>query len=66
MADPVPQEKNDALFRILVDGVRDYAIFMLDLDGKIVNWNKGAERLLGYSEAEAVGKHYSICSAPQK
>jgi PAS domain S-box-containing protein len=65
MADPVPQEKNDALFRILVDGVRDYAIFMLDLDGKIVNWNKGAERLLGYSEAEAVGKHYSILFTPE-
>src|SRR5262249_2831263 len=43
----------------------DYAIFMLDLDGKIVNWNSGAERLLGYAESEAVGENYSCLFTPE-
>ncbi|MFN2327229.1 MAG: PAS domain S-box protein, partial [Gemmatimonadales bacterium] len=40
--------------------VQDYAIFMLDPDGTIVSWNRGAERIKGYTEAEAVGRHFSI------
>jgi PAS domain S-box-containing protein len=46
-------------FRVLVEGVRDYAIFMLDPNGIISNWNQGAERIKGYTEAEIVGKHFS-------
>jgi PAS domain S-box-containing protein len=46
-------------FRVLVDGVIDYAIYMLDPSGVIVNWNTGAERLKGYSADEIVGQHFS-------
>ncbi|GEP06173.1 hybrid sensor histidine kinase/response regulator [Methylobacterium oxalidis] len=46
-------------FRILVQGVTDYAIFMLDADGIVTNWNSGAARIKGYSEAEIVGQHFS-------
>ena len=46
-------------FRILVEGVIDYAIYMLDPSGMITNWNKGAERLKGYSADEIVGQHFS-------
>ena len=46
--------------RLLVDGTYDYAIFMLDPDGRIVTWNLGAQRMKGYTQAEAVGQHFSI------
>ena len=46
-------------FRILVQGVTDYAIFMLDPDGRVTNWNAGAERIKGYSPDEIVGEHFS-------
>lgn len=46
-------------FRLLVEGVRDYAIFMLDPSGKIVSWNQGAEMTTGYSPAEILGRHFS-------
>src|SRR5579862_9232964 len=43
-------------FRLMVDEVHDYAIVMLDPDGRIVSWNKGAQRLKGYEEAEIIGE----------
>ncbi|HEX4737603.1 MAG TPA: PAS domain S-box protein [Allosphingosinicella sp.] len=46
-------------FRMLVQGVRDYAIYMLDRDGYVTNWNTGAAAIKGYSEAEIVGQHFS-------
>jgi PAS domain S-box-containing protein len=46
-------------FRLLVEGVRDYAIFMLDPDGRIVTWNAGAEQLKGYAASEIIGRHFS-------
>jgi PAS domain S-box-containing protein len=46
-------------FRSLVDGVTDYAIFMLDTEGIVVNWNSGAERIKGYKAHEIVGQHFS-------
>ncbi len=46
-------------FRLLVEGARDYAIFMLDPQGRIATWNTGAERLKGYSAEEIVGQHFS-------
>lgn len=42
-------------FRLMVEGVRDYAIMSLDPAGKVVSWNEGAQRLLGYNESEAIG-----------
>ncbi len=46
-------------FRLLVDGARDYAIFMLDPQGRIVTWNPGAERIKGYRADEILGQHFS-------
>jgi PAS domain S-box-containing protein len=46
-------------FRILVQGVTDYAIYMLDPDGRVTNWNAGAARIKGYSPEEIVGEHFS-------
>ncbi len=46
-------------FRLLVESVKDYAIYMLDPDGRIASWNEGARRLKGYEAAEIFGQHYS-------
>lgn len=47
-------------FRLMVQSVRDYAIFMLDPTGHIATWNEGAKRLKGYTPKEIIGKHFSI------
>jgi PAS domain S-box-containing protein len=47
-------------FRILVEGVNDYAIFMMDPTGRILTWNPGAQRIKGYTAADILGKHFSI------
>lgn len=52
--------RSEERFRLLVDGARDYAIFMLDRDGKVLTWNPGAQRLKGYSAEEIVGRHFSV------
>lgn len=46
-------------FRLLVESVKDYAIFMLDVDGRVISWNVGAERIKGYRAEEIVGQHFS-------
>jgi PAS domain S-box-containing protein len=53
---------NDQLqqFRLLIAGVRDYAIFMLDAGGHIASWNAGAQHIKGYEESEVIGRHFSI------
>ena len=51
--------ESEQRFRMLVQGVRDYAIYMLDPKGHVTNWNSGAKRIKGYSEAEIVGQHFS-------
>jgi PAS domain S-box-containing protein len=50
----------DSLYRLLVESVRDYAIFALDPKGYILSWNAGAERIKGYTADEAIGKHFSV------
>ncbi len=63
MANPTDQDalrQSDELFRLLVESVRDYAIFALDPDGKIISWNAGAERAKGYKANEAIGRHFSM------
>jgi PAS domain S-box-containing protein len=52
-------------FRLLVQGVKDYAIFMLDPHGYITTWNAGAERIKGYSDGEILGKHFSVFYTPE-
>jgi PAS domain S-box-containing protein len=51
---------SEEIFRLLVEGVKDYAIFMLGPDGRIVSWNEGAERIQGYDVSEVVGEHFSV------
>jgi len=52
-------------FRILVQGVTDYAIYMLDPDGRVTNWNAGAERIKGYSPDDIIGEHFSKFYTPE-
>ncbi len=56
--------ESEERFRLLVNGVRDYAIIMLDPKGRIISWNPGAERAFGYLNHEILGKHYSFFYAP--
>ena len=51
--------ESEQAFRMLVQGVRDYAIYMLDTKGRITNWNAGAQAIKGYSQDEIVGEHFS-------
>jgi PAS domain S-box-containing protein len=50
----------DESFRLLVEAVNDYAIFMLDASGHVVNWNAGAQKMKGYGADEIIGQHFSI------
>ena len=52
--------RSEERFRLLVEGVADYAIFMLDPNGRVATWNVGAERIKGYTASEIIGKHFSI------
>jgi PAS domain S-box-containing protein len=57
--------ESEERFRLLVQGVVDYAIFMLDPAGHIVSWNPGAERINGYRPEEIIGKHFSVFYPPE-
>jgi PAS domain S-box-containing protein len=52
-------------FRLLVDGVTDYAVYMIDQQGLITSWNSGAERIKGYRYDEIIGRHFSRFYAPE-
>ncbi|ARP79643.1 hypothetical protein CAL12_01570 [Bordetella genomosp. 8] len=52
-------------FRLLVQGVRDYAIFMLDEEGRVTNWNAGAQAIKGYTAHEIIGQHFSRFYTPE-
>ena len=66
-----PQDRGEALrngderFRILVEGVKDYAIFMLDPQGRVATWNIGAQLIKGYRADEIIGKHFSQFYPPE-
>jgi PAS domain S-box-containing protein len=51
--------QSEGRFRLLVESVKDYAIFMLDPEGRVVSWNAGAERIKGYTAEEIIGQHFS-------
>ena len=55
----------EAQFRLLVQGVTDYAIYLLSPDGIVTNWNAGAERIKGYRSDEVVGTHFSRFYTPE-
>ena len=58
-ASPMEQQ-NDSLYRLLVESVVDYAIFLLDAQGHVVSWNEGAQRINGYRPEEIIGRHFSV------
>jgi hypothetical protein len=64
-ADLTGRESEDQ-FRLLVDSVRDYGIYLMDPTGHIVSWNPGAERIKGYAAEEILGKHYSCFYTPEE
>ncbi len=55
----------DRLMRLLLESVRDYAIFALDEEGRVASWNAGARRIKGYSEQEAIGLPYAVFFTPE-
>jgi PAS domain S-box-containing protein len=57
--------ESERRFRLLIQNVVDYAIYMLDLSGLVVNWNAGAERMKGYVADEVVGRHFSMFYPPE-
>jgi len=57
--------ESEQRFRLLIEGVRDYAIFMLSPDGFIESWNSGAQLIKGYSAQEVIGKHFSLFYRPE-
>jgi PAS domain S-box-containing protein len=57
--------ESEERFRLLVEGVQDYAIFMLSPQGHVISWNKGAERIKGYKVDEIIGKHFSCFYTPE-
>ncbi len=52
--------RSEERFRLLVEGVTDYAIYMLDPQGRVATWNHGAERIKGYTAQEIIGQHFAI------
>jgi len=58
--------QSEERFKLLVESVRDYAIFMLDPDGHVLTWNAGAERFKGYRADEIIGQHFSAFYPRQK
>jgi PAS domain S-box-containing protein len=52
--------RSEECFRLLVEGVKDYAIFMLDPQGNVATWNAGARRIKGYEAEEIIGEHFSV------
>jgi PAS domain-containing protein len=51
--------QSDEIFRLLVESVQDYAIFLLSPKGRILTWNTGAQRIKGYATHEIIGQHFS-------
>lgn len=63
-ADELLSQSEERL-RLLIDGVKDYAIFMLDPQGVILSWNPGAQRIKGYGADEVIGRHFSMFYPPE-
>lgn len=58
-------KENEERFRLLVEAVQDYAVFLLDSEGRVKSWNTGAERIKGYKSEEIIGQHFS-CFYPEE
>src|SRR5436190_21490056 len=64
---PPTQARNDGerLFHLLMENVKDFAIFMLDPEGRIISWNTGSKRILGYEEPEIIGQPFEKIFVPE-
>lgn len=62
----LPLLRGEVAFRLLVDAVQDYAIFLLATDGRVLTWNLGAQRIKGYSADEIIGQHFSLFYTPEE
>lgn len=62
----VPGVRGEVAFRLLVEAVQDYAIFLLAPDGRILTWNLGAQRIKGYTADEIIGQHFSRFYTPEE
>ena len=60
-----PHFEEESRYRLLVDAVADYAIYMLDADGVVSSWNTGAQRFKGYRADEIIGQHFSVFYTPE-
>ena len=60
------QPPREEAFRLLVEAVQDYAIFLLGTDGRVRTWNPGAERAKGYTASEIIGQHFSVFYTPEE
>ncbi|CAH2782334.1 MAG: Two-component system sensor histidine kinase [uncultured Caballeronia sp.] len=60
-----PHTLSDTHFGALIDAVQNYAIFMLDQDGRVVSWNRGAQNIKGYTVREIIGQHFSVFYTPE-
>src|SRR3954464_12365010 len=67
MSEPKPQPPAwpADLFSLLIETSRDYAVFVVDLEGRVLTWNPGAERVLGYAESEIVGQSPFLLFTPE-
>ena len=57
--------RSEERFRLLIDNLGDYAVYLLDPDGHVSTWNRGAERLKGYASSDIVGRHFSVFFPPE-
>src|SRR5262245_8360315 len=60
-----PEALDDKFFRLMVESVTDHAVIGFDLEGRILSWNAGAEKIFGYTKEEVVGKHFAILFTPE-
>src|ERR1700677_4052945 len=64
-AEPALRDNAEEQYRLLMENVKDFAIFLLDNSGNIATWNNGAERILGYKEEEIIGQPFAIIFTPK-
>ena len=60
-----PPVVDERIYERLIQSVVDYAIYMLDLDGRVISWNAGAERIKGYAAAEIIGDNFARFYTPE-